>query len=203
MIEQDIKVESVTKESKEQAHMQAAAQLVETWLTESPGSKDKPINEILDPIYNGTFIFLRDVDGNPDYSSGPLAFISQRQIVPKHTVWNPKHYGIDVEEATALHEISSLVVSPDWQGKGLGTDLVTTFTEELLELYGDISLVAIAHPGSAPLFEKAGFSEQTGMVFGQWVDPDAVLPAEAEFNSRVQAGQMAGKVLMAYGASIN
>lgn len=206
MIEQDIKWVPVDGSSSELGYMQEAATMVEEWLAESPGSKDKPIDEILDPEYRGVFIFPDDGDGNPDFTQPPLAYVAQRAISPPNQVWNPNHFDSHLTTTPALHEISSLIVNPDWQGNGLGYKLINEYKDYLIEQFGDgIDLVAIAHQnGSSSVFEKAGFQPVHSLVFTQTVEIDTeTLDRQQDLQRRITDGQLAGKVLMAYGASIN
>lgn len=196
--------EPVSAESADVGQLQKAAALVEQWLAESEGTKDKPFEEILDPNYNGVFLFALTDEGGVDYESGPLAFVAERFISPAAQVWNPVHPDRHLKSVPELHEISSLIVNPSWQGQGIGGELIEQYKGYLLDLFGEqIDLVAIAHVnGSSSVFAKAGFSEVTSVWTEQTVDTDPGAMENAKnLQKRIADGQAAGKIIMAYSLS--
>lgn len=200
MIEQDIKWVEVGANSADNPQMQKAALLIEEWLASSPGAKDKPVDEILDPEFKGVFWFLEKESEDgwvADLELVPVAFVAQRALVYAYESWDPKVYSLD-GNPTALREISSLIVNPDWQGQGIGSELIDAYTQYLLEQRPTTALVAVAHPGSVPAFNRAGYNQVPLPDYGS-VDTFS----EQNLIDRVKAGEAAGKVLMAHGASIN
>ena len=72
---------------------------------------------------------------------------------------------------------STIYLSPDGTGRGLGLPLYQALMDALRErgVHAVVGCIALPNPGSAALHEKCGFEKvghfpQVGRKFGEWID---------------------------------
>jgi N-acetylglutamate synthase-like GNAT family acetyltransferase len=67
--------------------------------------------------------------------------------------------GVYKEKDGYIHEIGSLIVNPNYRGKGIAHKLVSVMTDYLLRL-GIKKIIAFCNPDSEPIFTGSGYKIQ-------------------------------------------
>jgi len=197
--ETDLVYEFVEPAMAQQWQYQQAAEQIAEWLATSPGTLDKPVDEILDESNGGMLVFLADEDGEPNWQVGPVAYVAQRKINDQATVVWPDSV-FDGKTVPPIYEVSSFIVGPEFRGRHIGSATLNKYLQEGFGSAPDKSLtVALANGNSTALFLANGFVVQTQLppqaTLGLIDSPEQYAAFKA-LQQRVAAAQTCGKVLV-------